>query len=212
MTDTSNAPGPRIHETSKAPWRAASDSAAGRPPSSDANAAASAAVCARVRSSVVRPMVVSATRSATSSTAATDTTRTAACPRSRSPRPDALAGGFDNLRDGALGWFDMFDSLSSARPVGNAQLFRRGSQRCRVNRTRLKRAQSAQSIGDYSSSVARIGATEPTLSPSSMFMILTPVASRPCSEISLTAIRMVIPLLETATISSSSPTMKASTT
>ena len=62
------------------------------------------------------------------------------------------------------------------------------------------------------SSLARIGATEATVWPSSRFITRTPVAPRPCEEISRTGMRIVTPLDDTATISSSRPTMNAATT
>ncbi len=60
-----------------------------------------------------------------------------------------------------------------------------------------------------SSSVAKMSATEATLWPSSRLITRTPVASRPWLEISFTAMRMVTPPDDTATMSSSIPTMKA---
>ena len=73
-----------------------------------------------------------------------------------------------------------------------------------VTREHARQAQSA--------SLARIGATDATVWPSSRFITRTPVAPRPCEEISRTSMRMVVPLEATATISSSMPTMKAATT
>lgn len=126
VTVTSDGPGPLNQVTSDAPWRWARKTAAARPPSSDASAAASAAVCARVRSTAVRPIEPSARTIATSSTALTVITRTAACPRSFDGlRPSHL------VRDAVCCWLDMIrlNSLGRSRVVISAD------GRCRrVNR------------------------------------------------------------------------------
>ena len=54
-----------------------------------------------------------------------------------------------------------------------------------------------------------MGATEATTWPASRFMTRTPVASRPCDEMSRTGMRTVVPPEEMTTTSSSRPTMKA---
>jgi hypothetical protein len=72
--------------------------------------------------------------------------------------------------------------------------------------------ESVSSTRQSSSSAPKIGATDATVWPSSRLMTRTPVASRPCDEMSRTAIRIVTPPDETATMSSSRPTMNAATT
>ena len=97
---------------------------------------------------------------------------------------------------------------SSASPTSS----RRAARRTRPvdGRRRGRRSGGRSSVSR--SSLARIGATEATVWPASRFITRTPVASRPCEEISRTGMRMVTPPDDTATISSSRPTMNAATT
>ena len=63
-----------------------------------------------------------------------------------------------------------------------------------------------------SGSASSTGATALTVSPSSSRATRTPVASRPCAEISLAPMRMILPPDENTRISSSGATVNAATT